>query len=62
MHKSQANGERAKEALKFFDWAYRNGDSMALELDYIPMPDAVVKLVQSTWHSQIKDSGGNPVW
>jgi len=62
MHKSQASGERAKEALKFFDWAYRSGDSIALELDYIPMPDAVVKLVQSTWRSHIKDSGGNPVW
>jgi len=62
MHKSQASAERAKEALKFFDWAYRSGDSMALELDYIPMPDEVVKLVQTAWRSQIKDAGGNPAW
>ena len=32
-------------ALKFFDWAYSKGDKMAEELDYIPMPDAVVELV-----------------
>src|SRR5579864_813811 len=58
MHKSQANPEQAKEVLKFFDWAYQNGDAMALELVYIPMPDAVVSLIQSAWKSQIKDPSG----
>ena len=62
MHRSQANGEKAREVLKFFDWAYRSGDQMALALDYVPMPDEVVKLIQSAWKSQIRDSGAKPVW
>src|SRR5437879_8986799 len=55
MHKAQADGEKAKEVLKFFSWAYKNGDEMALQLDYIPMPEDVVKLVESAWKSEIKD-------
>ena len=62
MHKVQANAERAKSVLQFFDWAYANGDKMALDLDYIPMPDPVVKLIHAEWKSQIKDSSGKPVW
>ena len=62
MHKNQANAERAKSVLQFFDWAYKDGDKMALNLDYIPMPDAVVKLIHEEWKSQLKDSSGKPVW
>jgi phosphate transport system substrate-binding protein len=62
MHKAQPDGAKAKEVLKFFDWAYENGDRMALELDYIPMPDEVVKLIRSAWKSQVKDRSGKPVW
>ena len=62
MHKAQADGGKAKEVLKFFSWAYENGDQMALELDYIPMPDEVVKLVESTWKAEIKDPSGKAVW
>ena len=62
MHKIQPEGAKAKEVLRFFDWAYRDGDRMALDLDYIPMPDEVVKLIQSAWKSQIRDAGGKPVW
>ena len=52
---------RLSGALKFFDWAYKNGDKMAEELDYIPMPDAVVELVHEDWKT-IKDASGNPVF
>jgi phosphate transport system substrate-binding protein len=48
-------------ALKFFDWAYSKGDKMAEELDYIPMPDAVVELVHAAWKN-IKDTAGKPVF
>ncbi len=44
------------EALKFFAWAYKNGAKMAESLDYIPMPDSVVKLIQDKWKSEIKAS------
>jgi len=42
------------EALKFFAWAFANGGKAAEELDYIPMPDNVVKLIEKTWSSDIK--------
>ena len=62
MHKSQASADRAKEVLKFFDWSYANGDAMALELVYIPLPDSVVNQIQAAWKSQIKDTSGRSVW
>jgi phosphate transport system substrate-binding protein len=62
MHKTQADAGKAREVLKFFDWAYKEGDQMALELDYVPMPDDVVKMVQSAWRNEIKDSAGKPIW
>ncbi len=42
------------EALKFFDWAYKNGTQMAADLDYVPLPPALIKQVQATWKSSIK--------
>jgi phosphate transport system substrate-binding protein len=62
VYKKQEKPENAQAALKFFDWAYRHGDKMALELDYIPMPNNVVKLVESTWKNDIKDTAGKAVW
>lgn len=62
MHKSQADAATGKEVLKFFDWAYKNGGAMATELDYVPMPPAVVKLVQDAWKSQVKDASGKAIW
>jgi phosphate transport system substrate-binding protein len=62
MHKIQDKPEQAKEVLKFFDWAFVNGDKMATELDYVPMPDNVVKLMQSAWKAQIKGADGKAVY
>ena len=62
MHKKQTNATIAKEVLKFFDWAYANGDKMALDLDYIPMPDSVVKLVENVWKSELRDTSGKAIW
>ena len=42
------------DALKFFDWAYKNGGKMAADLDYVPLPDALVKQVRATWKSDVK--------
>ncbi len=44
----------SQEAIKFFKWAFEKGDKMAEELDYIPMPDSVVKLIEKTWSADIK--------
>ena len=62
MHKVQQKAVNAKEVLKFFDWAFQNGDQMASDLDYVPMPDPVVKLIQTQWKSQLKDSSGKPLY
>lgn len=59
MHKKPQNPEIAKEALKFFDWAYRKGGQMAEELDYVPMPANVVEAVRKLWAAEIKDANGN---
>lgn len=62
MHKTQQNPDKAREVLKFFDWAYKNGSAMATELEYVAMPAPVVKLVQDAWKVQLKDGSGKPVW
>lgn len=62
MHKAQADAGRAKEVLKFFDWSYKNGGTMATELDYVPMPAPVIKLVNEAWKMQLKDASGKAVW
>lgn len=61
MHKKQDKPAQATEALKFFDWAYSNGDATAGQLDYVPMPASVKTLVRNSW-KQIADTSGKPVW
>ena len=61
VYKEQANAATAKEVLNFFDWCYRKGGSTAEKLDYVPMPEKVVSLVEKAWAEQIKVSG-KPVW
>jgi phosphate transport system substrate-binding protein len=61
MHKTAANGADSNEALKFFAWAYAKGGKMAEELDYVPMLAKVVGAIEKSW-SQIKDTGGKPVY
>ena len=52
----------ATDALKFFAWAYAKGDKMALDLDYVPMPDKVVNAIQKVWATQIKDANGKSLF
>jgi phosphate transport system substrate-binding protein len=54
MHKDATDKAASQEAIKFFKWAFAKGGKMAEELDYIPMPDAVVKLIEKTWSADIK--------
>ncbi|MEW6370195.1 MAG: phosphate ABC transporter substrate-binding protein PstS [Pseudomonadota bacterium] len=62
MHKTQADATKGKEVVKFFDYAYKNGAAAAAELDYVPMPASVVKLVQGAWKAQLKDASGNAIY
>ena len=62
MHKVQDNPANGTEVLKFFDWSYANGSLMAKALDYVPMPDSVVKLIQTSWKNNLKSKDGTAVW
>ncbi len=62
VYNTQDKPETGKAVLSFFDWAYHNGGKMAEELDYVPMPDSVVKLVEHTWAANIKGADGSAVW
>jgi phosphate transport system substrate-binding protein len=62
VYKVQDKPENAKQVLDFFAWSYANGQKLAESLDYVPIPDSVVKLVEDTWKSEIKDKDGKPVW
>src|SRR5215510_2136238 len=49
IYKTAEKPQQTAEVLKFFNWAYEHGDKMALELDYVPMPDTVVKQIVASW-------------
>jgi phosphate transport system substrate-binding protein len=61
IHAKQEKPESGKEVLKFFDWSFKNGSSMATELDYVPMPEPVVKQIQAAWKN-VKDASGKAVY
>ena len=62
LHKSQANADKGLAVMKFFDWAFTNGGKAATELEYVPMPASVVKLVRTMWKSEIKSATGQAIW
>jgi phosphate transport system substrate-binding protein len=62
MHKVQADAAKGKEVIKFFDWAFKGGANAAVELDYVPLPASVIKLVQDSWKANLKDASGKPIY
>ena len=60
MHKVQDKPAHASSTLKFFDWAYKNGDKTADDLDYVPMPASVKDVIRKSW-ANIKDGAGKPI-
>jgi len=61
MHKTQDKPASAAASLKFFDWAYANGDKMADDLDYVPLPASVKDLVRKQWADNLKDASGKAI-
>ena len=55
MHKVPEKPANAANSLKFFDWAYANGDKMADDLEYVPLPAEVKTLVRKAWTANLKD-------
>jgi phosphate transport system substrate-binding protein len=63
MHRSQDKPDKAVATLKFFDWAFKNGAKAAMEMEYVPIPDKTVKLIQDLWKRDIKSaSGGTAIY
>ncbi len=62
VYKIQEKSENAQAVLKFFDWSYSNGNKMASDLDYVPLPDNVTKMIRDAWKAQVKDTGGKAIW
>jgi phosphate transport system substrate-binding protein len=61
IYKNQTEAKKAKTMLDYFDWCFKNGKDSALKLDYVPLPDNVVKLVEDMWRAEIKSSG-KAIW
>ncbi len=62
LHAKQDKPQNALQVLKFFDWSLKNGQKMATELDYVPLPSNLVTLINESWKNQIKDTSGNAIW
>jgi phosphate transport system substrate-binding protein len=54
MYKDPADKRASQEVLKFFDWAFRNGKKDAIDLDYVPLPDALTRQIRERVWTQIK--------
>jgi phosphate transport system substrate-binding protein len=61
MHKVQEKPAEGATTLKFFEWAYKNGDKTAEDLDYVPMPSSVKAQIEKLWATEIKDGSGKNV-
>jgi phosphate transport system substrate-binding protein len=62
MQRTQEKPDNARQVLKFFDWAFANGDNMASELDYVAMPDPVVSLIKAQWKRSLHDPSGKAIY
>jgi phosphate transport system substrate-binding protein len=62
MHKQQADSLTGRAVLKFFDWSWKNGAKMSEELEYVHLPQSVIKLNQDNWKKDLKGPDNNPIW
>lgn len=62
MNTVQVKPEQGRAVLQFIDWSYHHGQAVALQLDYIPLADDAVKLIEDMWTHQIKDANGKALW
>ena len=62
LHVKQDKPQNAVEVMKFYDWAFKNGQKMAEELDYVPLPPALVAQIEDAWKAQVKDGAGKALW
>jgi phosphate transport system substrate-binding protein len=61
VERSPARALNTQQVLRFFDWALRQGESLARELDYVPLPARVVEQLPAIWGTVV-DGEGKPLW
>ena len=61
VYKQQTSQAEGAAVMRFFDWAYKNGDGDAVALDYVPLPANVKATVRKEW-AQVKGPDGKPVY
>ncbi len=61
MYKKQKNTAEAKSLLKYFNWCYKQGASVAEKLKYVPIPKSVIAMVEKSWEKEITVNG-KKVW
>lgn len=62
VHKRGADPGRVLAVMKFFDWSYRNGDKMAKDLDYVPLPENLKIFILEAWKDNIKTKEDQQIW
>ncbi|NMC25208.1 MAG: phosphate ABC transporter substrate-binding protein PstS [Serratia sp.] len=62
IYKDQQDAAKGTEVLKFFDWAYKNGNKLTTDLDYAALPDSVVEQIRAAWKTNVKDSSGKALY
>jgi phosphate transport system substrate-binding protein len=61
LHRDSPAGQNVP-MLKFLDWCFKAGQAQAKALDYVPLPDNVVKQIEHSWADQLKRPDGKPLW
>ena len=54
MYKEPTDKQASKDVIKFFNWAFKDGKQLALDLDYVPLPDVLTQAIADKVWSQIK--------
>jgi phosphate transport system substrate-binding protein len=54
LHKEPKDAERTKASFKFFAWSLEHGQKLAESLDYVPLPDTLVKQIEEYWKTEFK--------
>ncbi len=54
MYKQPKDAARSKNTLAFFKWALESGKAQAEALDFVPLPDELVKQIEAYWAAEIK--------
>jgi phosphate transport system substrate-binding protein len=60
--KDPKDPDKSATVMKFFDWAFKSGDTIASGLEYVPLPDAVKASVRAAWHAEIKGADSKPLY